>query len=128
MSTPHQQTDELWVDEQAGHIVRPYAMTRGRTRHRRGEFDVISLVIAAGSQTPADIDIGPEHRSILRLSRRPVSIAELAALLDLPLGTVRVLLGDLLERALIHLQKPKRPDGPATTTIIEAAINGLRRL
>jgi len=128
MSAPEQEPEALWVDDQAGPVVRPYAMTRGRTKPTRGEFDVISLVTASASPVVPDIGIGPEHSSILRLSQRAVSVAELASYLNLPLGTVRVLLGDLLERALVHIQEPGEPNGLADTTIIEAAINGLRAL
>jgi hypothetical protein len=120
--------DELWVDDHAGPVVRPYAITRGRTRHTHGEFDIISLVTTVRPATPHDIGIGPEHASILRLGARPQSVAELAAYLHLPLGTIRVILGDLLERGLVHVQEPQAPDGFTDTSIIEAAINGLRAL
>ena len=120
--------DELWVDDHAGPVVRPYAITRGRTRHTHGEFDIISLVTTVRPATPHDLGIGPEHASILRLGARPQSVAELAAYLHLPLGTIRVILGDLLERGLVHVQEPQAPDGFIDTSIIEAAINGLRAL
>jgi hypothetical protein len=128
MSEPDQVPEALWVDEQAGPVVRPYAMTRGRTRHNRGEFDVISLVTAVRTETSLDIGIGPEHAHILRLSENPLSVAELAAYLKLPLGTIRVMLGDLLERGLVHIEAPGAPDGYTDTSIIEAAINGIRAL
>lgn len=120
--------DEIWVDDHAGPVVRPYAMTRGRTRHAYGEFDIISLVSTLRTPTSLDIGIGPEHASILKLADRPISVAELAAYLKLPLGTIRVMLGDLLERELVHVQEPTAPDGFTDTHIIEAAINGLRAL
>ena len=124
MSSP----DELWVDDHAGPVVRPYAITRGRTRHAHGEFDLISLVTTVRPATSHDIGIGPEHTSILKLSCRPQSVAELAAYLQLPLGTIRVMLGDLLERGLVNVQEPPAPGGFTDTHIIEAAINGLRAL
>jgi hypothetical protein len=120
--------EELWVDDHAGPVVRPYAMTRGRTRHARGEFDIISLVTTVRTPTSMDAGIGPEHTAILKLADRPLSVAELAAYLKLPLGTVRVMRGDLLERELVHIQEPAAPDGFTDTSIIEAAINGLRAL
>lgn len=117
--------DELWVDDHAGPVVRPYAITRGRTRHTRGEFDIISLVTAVKSPTSLDLGLGPEHTSIIRLCDRPQSVAELSAYLELPLGTIRVMLGDLLERGLVQIQEP---DGFTDTRIIEAAINAIRAL
>jgi hypothetical protein len=39
-------SDEIWLDEDAGPVVRHYAMTSGRTRPTRGEFDLITLIMA----------------------------------------------------------------------------------
>jgi hypothetical protein len=118
-------SDELWVDDHAGPVVRPYAITRGRTRHERAEFDIISLVTVVHTPTSLDLGIGPEHSAILRLCDQPQSVAEIAAYLELPLGTIRVMLGDLLERGLVQIQEP---DAFTDTRIIEAAINAIRAL
>ncbi|GAB3824501.1 DUF742 domain-containing protein [Dactylosporangium cerinum] len=121
MSTP-----EEWVDDYAGPVVRPYAMTRGRTQPVRGTFDRIALVTAMVTTTAPAVGLEPEHLSIIRLCQQPTSVSELAAFLDLPLGTIRVMLGDLLDRFLVQVSEPAgtRPD----IDIIEAAINGLRAL
>src|ERR1700681_2678066 len=46
--------EKVWVDEEAGPVVRHYAMTAGRTRPPRGEFDLITLIVAARSITGGD--------------------------------------------------------------------------
>jgi hypothetical protein len=123
---PHE--DMLWLDEAAGPVVRPYAMTSGRTRPSTGDFDLISLVIAARPVSVNDVGLGPEHLGILRLCQRPLSVAEVAAHLDLPIGIVRVLLGDLLDRELIYVRVPRPAAELPTEDIFKAVINGLRAL
>ena len=41
--------DERWLDAEAGPVVRPYALTQGRTRHAGESFDLVATVMA----TPA---------------------------------------------------------------------------
>ncbi len=114
--------------EDAGPIVRPYAMTSGRTRPARGMFDLISIVMAVRPLSDQDTSVSPESAQILRYCRRPVSVAELAAHLDLPAGTVKVLLGDLLAQQLIVSRSPAPATGSPGQPILEAVINGLRAL
>ncbi|MFB9181810.1 DUF742 domain-containing protein [Dactylosporangium sucinum] len=103
-------------------------MTRGRTQPVRGTFDLISLVTAAVTTAAPEVGMEPEHLSIIRMCQRPLSVAELAAYLDLPLGTVRVMLGDLLDRRLVLVREPHPAGTRPDADIIEAAINGLRAL
>ncbi|MEO3744438.1 DUF742 domain-containing protein [Plantactinospora sp. B5E13] len=119
-------TDDAWYDQDAGPVVRPYAMTRGRTQPVRGEFDLISLVVARGP-APEGADLTPEQTAILGHCQRPLSVAEIAAALDLPVGTVRVLLGDLLEVGLIDTHAPPLLDAPSEE-LLEAVLAGLRAL
>lgn len=107
-------------------MVRPYAMTRGRTQPIRGRFDLISLVVARWP-VPERAVLPPEQSEILANCRRPLSVAEIAAALDLPVGTVRVLLGDLLEAGLIDTHEPPVLDAPSED-LLEAVLAGLRAL
>jgi hypothetical protein len=121
-------TDRLWLDSEAGPVVRPYAISHGRTRPSHGEFDLITIVVASQLAMPADAGFGPEHRAIVRRCQRPLSVAEIASKLDLPVGTIRVLLGDLLDAQLIRV----RPPAPATHLpsdhVFKAVLDGLRAL
>ncbi len=121
-----------WYDADAGPVVRPYAMTRGRTssasRHR---LDLIALVVPepAADDPGRDQTLAPEHVAIVELcSDRPQSIAELAAELDLPVGVVRVLVGDLVEDELVHVTRPVPPAELPDVNILREVINGLRAL
>jgi hypothetical protein len=120
--------EERWFDSAAGPIVRPYAMTRGRTRPRGAALDLISIVVAAD---PAYIDrhgLDPEHLDVLALCRRPTPVADIASAIDLPLGVVRVLLGDLRDRGLIEVRKPTSAGRPLDERILRQVLDGLRAL
>lgn len=96
--------DPVWLGADAGPLVRPYAVTRGRTRPGRTDIYMITMVLATSSDVPALL--GPEHVEILRHARRPVSVAEVSALTGLPLGVVKVLISDLVERRHLIASSP----------------------
>ncbi|WP_030673315.1 DUF742 domain-containing protein [Streptomyces sp. NRRL B-1347] len=122
-----------WYDSEAGPLVRPYAMTGGRTRPASSgvRFDLIALVSLTQDATQPDDDValGPEHRVLLDLCRAETqSVAELAAGADLPVGVVRVLLGDLLEGGRVQVRRPVPPAQLPDETILREVIDGLRAL
>lgn len=133
---------EGWFDEEAGPVVRPYAMTRGRTRASSGEpLDLIALVTAAtaaaaaargaqaGGSVLADQALAPEHAEILRRCRRTSeSVAELATGLDLPVGVVRVLISDLLDAGLVRVSRPLPAYDLHDDSTLREVIDGLRAL
>lgn len=125
---------DRWYDEAAGWVVRPYAMTRGRTRGVADDkLDLIALVIAesraGGDEFSYDPDLSPEHLDIVELCRvEPMSVAELATETDLPVGVVRVLIGDLLDAELVRVTRPVPPAQLPDERILREVINGLRAL
>jgi hypothetical protein len=120
--------EQLWVDEEAGPVVRHYAMTSGRTKPARGDFDLITLIMATRSSAHIDAGLQPELSEIIRLCQSPVSVAELATHLDLPAGTIRVLLGDLLDRGYIRTRSPVPAAQLPTERVFKAVLDGLRSL
>ncbi|WP_091562318.1 DUF742 domain-containing protein [Micromonospora pattaloongensis] len=104
-------------------------MTRGRTAPSRGAFDLITLVIARRPPAPEQAaTLSPEEAELLARCAGPCSVAELAAELDLPAGTVRVLLGDLLEAGLIEAHQPPTPADAVPDGLLRAVLVGLRAL
>jgi hypothetical protein len=98
--------DDEWLDEDAGRVARPYTVTGGRTRARgERQFDLIDIVVATGAEPGRAFFPGPEHGHILSLCQRPTAVADLTAAVGLPLGLVRVLLGDLLYEDLISVSR-----------------------
>ena len=134
-----------WFDEDAGPVVRPYAVTGGRTRHDRSDFDLIAIVLTLEDAVPDDLGtdlaamssgpsrrpdppLGPEHEKIVMLCRSPLSVAELASEVGLPLGVVRVLLGDLLEHELIRVRRPAPVAQFPNERVLKDVIDGLHAL
>lgn len=121
--------DHTWVDRDAGPVVRPYAMTGGRVHPASGSFDVVAMVVTnRAAISEVGYGLQPEHRAILAYARDPLAVAELASHLDLALGVVRVLLGDLLGQGLIEMYHPPAAGELPSESILKAVINGLRAL
>ncbi|MFI8205536.1 DUF742 domain-containing protein [Streptomyces sp. NPDC085937] len=128
----HGQGGSHWFDDEAGPVVRPYAMTRGRTtsaaQHR---LDLIAVVVAEPHADDFEDDptLSPEHVDIVGLCRdAPQTVAEIAAGLDVPVGVVRVLVGDLVDAELVHVNRPVPPAELPDESILRDVINGLRAL
>jgi Protein of unknown function (DUF742) len=120
--------DDSWLDDEAGPVVRPYALTRGRTRPAGAVLDVIAMIIAVRGVRGDLTDLEPEHLRLLQLSALPASVADLAVALDLPLGVVQILLSDLRERSLITVHQPVPPASLPAVDILREVVDGLRRL
>jgi hypothetical protein len=112
--------------------VRPYTWTQGRTSP---VFDLAVETLVSTTQHGHDMDvlICAEHRAVTGLCGHPRSVAEVAALLSLPLGVARVLLADMADIGLVvvHRTHPgeegncaDRPD----MALMERVLSGLRRL
>ncbi|GIH73844.1 DUF742 domain-containing protein [Planobispora longispora] len=117
-----------WIGEEAGPIVRPYVLTRGRTEPTRGRFDLITLAVTVRPALPGGIGLSPECLAIVNLCRQPQSVAEIAAHVNLPAGTVRVLLSDLLDQGYIALQEPHSETDMHDERMYRAVLDGLRAL
>jgi hypothetical protein len=116
---------ETWFDDAAGPLVRPYAVTRGRTRVGQADLQMITLVVAVIPVTPSlAARLDPEQLQILRLAQRPTSIAEISAQVQLPLSVVKILIGDLIEQQLVIFRSAATPD----LHVLRAVINGIRNL
>jgi hypothetical protein len=119
---------ERWFDQEAGPVVRPYAVTKGRTRPSGGVWvDLIDIVVATGQRPYRDVRQGPEHRRILSLCRRPVTVVDLTSEIDLPLGVVRVLIGDLADAGMIRII-PAQAEPEPDQRLLRMVLDGLESL
>ena len=100
--------EDRWLDRDAGPVVRPYALTGGRTRPIGETFDLLALVAAVDTRSVDMMQLEPEYLEVMRLCRQPMPVADLASDLDLALGVVRILLSDMRERGLITIRPPAR--------------------
>lgn len=111
-----------------GALVRPYTLTRGRVRPSAAgpRLDLITIVVAARDRRERPLE--PECRAILELCRRPISVAEVSARLDIPLTVVRVLLGDLLADGDIRTRAATPAARLPEKKVLQAVLDGIRRL
>ncbi|MEV4442415.1 DUF742 domain-containing protein [Streptomyces sp. NPDC049577] len=110
-------------------LVRPYAMTGGRTRPRyQLAIEALVHTTAQPSQLQGQL---PEHQRICHLCQEIKSVAEVSALLSIPLGVARILVADLAEAGLVAIHQPggdASAGGQPDVTLLERVLSGLRNL
>ncbi|MFG2831178.1 DUF742 domain-containing protein [Streptomyces sp. NPDC048434] len=115
--------------------VRPYSLTGGRTRF--GHVLLVETFVAAleAPEERRELTSGgwgdrvmPEMRAIVELCRRMRSVAEISALLKMPLGVVRVLLSDLADQGKIRVYGSGHDSGRPDRALLERVLSGLHRL
>ncbi|MCK7625800.1 DUF742 domain-containing protein [Streptomyces sp. RS10V-4] len=115
--------------------VRPYSLTGGRTRF--GHVLLVETFVAAldAPEERRELTAGnwgdrvmPEMRAIVELCRRMRSVAEISALLKMPLGVVRVLLSDLADQGKIRVYGTGHGTGRPDRALLERVLSGLHRL
>jgi uncharacterized protein DUF742 len=119
--------DERWLDAEAGPVVRPYALTGGRTRHTGESFDLVATVTATHA-APDLATLAPEHVGVLRLARAQTTVADIASEVDLPLGVVRIILADLRELGLVAIGTPVVRAERIDKHTLREVLHGLRGL
>jgi Protein of unknown function (DUF742) len=114
--------------EGAASAVRPYAWTRGRTK---SGLDLAIEALVSTSQRAKD-QMGLlqlEHRAVAELCEQTRSVAEVAALLSIPLGVARVVLGDMVGLNLVTVHQTASSTGnEPDLALMERVLSGLRRL
>ncbi len=121
-------------DEPTGALVRPYAMTRGRTRPKL-EIALEALVetTVRGRSGMGRGQGGSEHQYIAAMcdNGRVQSLAEIAARMQLPLGVARVIVADMATDGLVAVYEPTSLEDETDavgTELLERVLSGLRRL
>ncbi|WP_017610264.1 DUF742 domain-containing protein [Nocardiopsis xinjiangensis] len=112
----------------AGPLVRPYVIAQGRNHADTVKLDMISVVIAAKRAEVDEMELEPEQLRILELCRRPQSVAEVSAHLEIPVAVVKVLLSDLLNRGLALARAPYTAKSPVSRDVLQAVLDGIQRL
>ena len=109
-------------------LVRPYALTGGRARHLWTDLQLEALLSATSAPNP-QAGLSPEQRIIAHLCRRRFqSVAEISALMKLPLGVVRVLVGEMVDHGVLELYQPKHQAEHPDRALLERVLDGLRRI
>jgi len=122
-------------EEPTGALVRPYAVTGGRTRPKV-EIAIEALVEttqkgrSTGTRDGASSQ-GREQQYIVTLcDGRLQSLAEISARMSLPLGVARVLVADMASDGMVAVYEPTSIDGndAVGTELLERVLSGLRKL
>jgi hypothetical protein len=102
-------------------------MTGGRTRpvHTELEFEALVLTTSLGERAPK---LTVEQRAIAALCRDVLSIAEISARLDLPIGVTRVLVGDMADGGLVMVHRPSQAGDRPDLALLERVLYGLRAI
>jgi hypothetical protein len=112
---------------QPGRVVPVYAITGGRTRSSGRALPLESLVTASESAGSRG-HLQAEHRAILDMAVRAVSLVEIGARLQVPVGVARVLVTDLADTGylVVHAPPPSTAAGGPTAEMLTRLLEGLR--
>ncbi len=119
---------EQAVEEFSGPLVRPYAWTGGRTT---SDYDLRLETLVSLEENGIAVamrDTTAEQRSIVEMCASPRSVAEVSALMSVPLGVARVLLGDLISMGVVAVHDNAAAPGGPDLTLLERVLVGLRDL
>ena len=113
--------------EESSALVRPYAVTGGRTKPR---YQLqIEAMVAASHYEARDLSVlSPECQAILGFCRDWRSVAEISAVLRMPLGVARVLIGDMAMDGLVRVHQIDHEQGRPDMNLLERVLSGLRKL
>ena len=107
--------------------VRPYAITGGRTAARRPLL-LETLLSVPDYDRGVQESLVAESRDIYATCRSVRSVAEVAAELNIPLGVVRVLVGDLADDGLVRIHPDAIRAGIPETVLLERVLRGLQTI
>ncbi|MCU7704110.1 DUF742 domain-containing protein [Streptomyces albidoflavus] len=124
MSPP--QRERRKQEPEGSNPERLYVLTGGTGGAERAPIDLVTLIVARSGPPPPTAH--PEQAAVLRLCRRPLSVAELSAYLALPFSVVTILLTDLLSAELIESRAPITRATLPDRSLLEAVMHGLQKL
>ncbi len=108
-------------------LVRPYAVTKGRTKPK-SQLPLEALISTTTTALNESGTLTPEWQAISDLCREWRSVAEISALLRMPLGVARVLVADMSEQGLVQIRSSLNNDARPNTNLLERVLSGLRKL
>ena len=111
-------------------MVRPYARTGGRTRPVH-DLDLEALVVTTVTGLDPSMNdlLSPEHSTVIELCEGTISVAEIAARLQTPLGVARVIIADMVELGLVEVLNTANATGDERDpAFLRRVLSGLQRL
>ncbi|WP_344969064.1 DUF742 domain-containing protein [Salinactinospora qingdaonensis] len=125
-----QPQDQQWSvgNNAPSSLVRPYAVTRGRTKPK-SQLPLEALISSTATARNEFGTLTPECQAISDICREWRSVAEISALLRIPLGVARVLVADMSEQGLVQISSSSsNTDSRPNVNLLERVLSGLRKL
>ena len=108
-------------------LVRPYTVTGGRTQPRYKL--ALEALVTATVYEPRDLSVlAPECQAILQFCLDWRSVAEISAVLRLPLGVARILVSDMSADGLVRIHQRDDSEGRPDLNLLERVLSGLRKI
>ena len=123
------QQQQYPAEEESGatRLVRPYTVTGGRTQPRYKL--AIEALVTATVLEPRDLSVlAPECQAILQFCRDWRSVAEISAVLRMPLGVARILVADMSADGLVRIHQRDEAEGRPDLNLLERVLSGLRKI
>lgn len=119
--------DDVGDDEdETGRLIRPYAITGGRTGTDGPTIDLESQVLSTPQGTLHADDHRWEARRVIELTGTPMALVEISARLEIPIGVTRVLVADLVQAGHVSVHVPVVTKN--YTSLLEQVLDGVRAL
>ena len=128
-SFPPGQQPQFPVEEESGstRLVRPYTVTGGRTQPRYKL--ALEALVSATVYEPRDLSVlAPECQAILQFCLDWRSVAEISAVLRMPLGVARILVADMSADGLVRIHQRDDSEGRPDLNLLERVLSGLRKI
>ena len=125
---PRQQ-QQFPAEEESGstRLVRPYTVTGGRTQPRYKL--ALEALVTATVYEPRDLSVlAPECQAILQFCLDWRSVAEISAVLRMPLGVARILVADMSADGLVRIHQRDDSEGRPDLNLLERVLSGLRKI
>ena len=119
--------DDERPEDDEDFLVRPYAVTGGRTEPRY-QLEIEAMVTAAYYVVRDLSLLSPECQAILEFCRDWRSVAEVSAVLQMPLGVARILIADMAVEGLVRVHQLNHDQGGPDVKLLERVLSGLRKL
>jgi Protein of unknown function (DUF742) len=123
------QQQQFPAEEESGstRLVRPYTVTGGRTQPRYKL--ALEALVSATVYEPRDLSVlAPECQAILQFCVDWRSVAEISAVLRMPLGVARILVADMSADGLVRIHQRDDSEGRPDLNLLERVLSGLRKI
>lgn len=123
---------EKLLTRRSGRLVRPYAITGGRTGAEFADIAFEAHVTATRLGLQMRQQMPWEAAQIVNLTETGTAVIELAAILAVPIGVVRVLVGDLAQMDAVTVSNPAAEvvaqGGEGYTDLLQKVLDGIKSL